>query len=213
MQRVLARVGPTGRAWPGLDLCCLCTANGPGQLADVLNTGPFELRVGQEVSLIAPFVQRLCYLLKDGQNLFSFPLTVAHLEAEKACLYYKAVKMASLGWADWQPDTSVLLEYLSPHIGNWAGYIAQAATADDAPLYTCAAIELNHLCDLAEGLYALLPRLRNWLADVLEQGEAAEDSAARLISSVVKIWPGGQGQNDDSPYGTVTDLLGASSWN
>ena len=127
------RAGEPGDSGP----CCLRTAGGPGRLVDVLNTGPFELAVGQEVALIAPFVERLRYCLREdgGASLFSFPLTVAYQEAEKACLYYNAVKMASLAWADKRPDSSLLLEYLSPRVGDWARPIAEAAMAENAQLY------------------------------------------------------------------------------
>ena len=206
------RAGEPGDSGP----CCLRTAGGPGRLVDVLNTGPFELAVGQEVALIAPFVERLRYCLREdgGASLFSFPLTVAYQEAEKACLYYNAVKMASLAWADKRPDSSLLLEYLSPRVGDWARPIAEAAMAENAQLYKVSAIELSHLCDVAVGFHALLPHLRGWLADALGPGEAAEDSALRLANAVKTFWPAGPNTgtaaaSDQETLGAVNDLLGA----
>ena len=191
-----------------------------GSLVDVLNTGPCELAIGQEVALLPPFVASVRYEITEqtgaigARRRFSFPLTVPCREAEKACLFYSALKMASIGCT---PDKSVLLEYLSPRLGDWAEPVAEAVTAEEADVYRCEPAQLNRLCDVAEGLHALLPLLNSWLVSALGDDQRSTDSALRLQKAVGRIWPSvGQNPTDQSPdasYGLITDLFGSLlSW-
>jgi hypothetical protein len=100
----------------------------------------------------------------------------------------------------------LLLEYLSPHVGDWAEDIADAVESAD-PVFEPA--DINALCDIARPLLALLPQVKQWSVDLMEDiNSVRAGDTIRQLAEVADAVP--PATADDGAEATLAvDLLTA----